>query len=482
MARSTAVVVGLLAVAPMGGCRSEPPVYEPDLSPIKSGDRLRARWVSNPSGDVRYFEGWYDTELGVACEWRAVGEGYRCLPAADTIVYRDAGCTEPAAVEYSCEPTAYVAAPLDGSDCAPASQPAPDKFFEIGGVIDAAATEHWQRSGDDCVQVPQEGPITLRAVGSEVPMSTFAAAELRRDYSGTRLAVDFLRGEDGSQEQFVTYDLELETPCTPDYIRADGVCLPPSNVYLISDGGGYYAGSDCAGDLLAYSTSCEPTGFVYEYVQDGACGWTSRYYERGEPWTMPVSAGPVDVCVEVTDTPYTFFTVGDEISDDQFLTLGTTTYGEGRLRLTVPSYQGELDVSVPRNPALFDTTLDVKCTISPMSDGSFRCMPAESSTSTSDLSASVLWADPTCTEDPLFSWVKNDACTPTPTWVIESEYLSCGGGVLGVYARGAEHTGEVYSKQGVDCVLTTPDPSSRVYGLSDPLPFTDFAELEHVVE
>jgi hypothetical protein len=34
----------------------------------------------------------------------------------------------------------------------------------------------------------------------------------------------------------------------------------------------------------------------------------------------------------------------------------------------------------------------------------------------------------------------------------------------------------------VDCVLTTPDPSSRVYGLSDPLPFTDFAELEHVVE
>ncbi len=434
-------------------------------------------------GDVRYFEGWFDTGLGVGCTWTLVDDTYRCLPDRTGFVYRDAGCTEPAVLVTECESYEYASPPPSSTDCAGGNDTDDKRVFSVGAVVDGAATKYWTRWGETCEEVVPATPAILAAVGSELAPETFVGGERRRDYSGTRLAVDFIRGEDGSQEQFVTYDLELETPCTPDFVRANGLCLPPSNVYLIQGDPGYFGGPDCAGQRLAFASACEPGGFVYEYVEDGECGYTSRYYELGEPWSGDVYTAETGTCTVVTQSVYTFYEVGAEISGSNFATLDTKTYGEGRLRMTVPSYEGEIDVTVPRNSLLYDTMLDVECSVTTTIDDGFRCLPSKGVVSVGDPADSTLWADPSCSESPLFVAGDETGCSVDYDWFHVSEIDACGvGGLSQLWSRGAQWTGDVYYGTVESCELSTLGEGTVAYLMEGPIPLSQFAELERVVE
>lgn len=66
------------------------PAGPPGGSTVKSGTRLKARVARSPDG-ASQFLGWWDSDLGVRCDWDSISE--RCVPLTqNTSLFADPDC------------------------------------------------------------------------------------------------------------------------------------------------------------------------------------------------------------------------------------------------------------------------------------------------------------------------------------------------------------------------------------------------------
>jgi hypothetical protein len=140
------------------------------LGGYQSGSRIKMHVWTTPDG-ARQFEGWYDTQLTVDCEFLMTADGVtRCVPPTVGLpAYFDAACTM-RAVGLTCDQAPrYVtfATPVCPQQLESTVYPVDANVSSTGG--------YYLLSGTTCSRI-DDASITMFAVGPALPNSMFQSA------------------------------------------------------------------------------------------------------------------------------------------------------------------------------------------------------------------------------------------------------------------------------------------------------------------
>ena len=143
------------------------------LDLYQSGSRLKLKVLTTADG-AKAFQGWYDTQLGLDCQFVTASDGQlRCLPIGTAYVgsfYADGNCTTRLAYATcaGATPPAYAyATAAAGSSCAAA--------YHVYAVAGAYSGTVWAGSPGACTMTTPPPGYSLFTVGGEAAASSFVA-------------------------------------------------------------------------------------------------------------------------------------------------------------------------------------------------------------------------------------------------------------------------------------------------------------------
>jgi hypothetical protein len=460
----------------------------------KNGARLRAVELRGDDG-ARYrsdtIPRWYDTELGVQCEFGyAQGTKHWCLPVERVaqensymLEYLDFTCTRPVARHRRspCDPVGSPAYTLviergSGDAC---EEPVM-RMFSLGARIAQPAMTYYQDAGG-CVPgnaVPDDlGGLEFYEIAEELPPERFVSADL--DAQGGRLTQGTLAGSDGCQDMWwwPLFDREANTECYPA-AAADGTerCLPSGEI-----GRRGFADSACTQPLYPVPLQeCEDSSTpmtLYDRqleMQECPLEPRIRVYEVGTEAGIP---DPIYVAPDCTASPNpertVYYPIGREISPGAFARFEPTQADCGpgmasgtRLKALVRVAEGA------RVPSGFmDSEFGNACSVALASDGALRCLPGGAA-------LPPAYSDAACTRPAaaVSTCVSGDYVR---VGVPLSSDAPCAGARFRVHALG-DPTGELYTKAfDGTCTPATIDPGSTARELGPEIPperFVAFTE------
>ncbi|MBL8621214.1 MAG: hypothetical protein JNK64_07925 [Myxococcales bacterium] len=440
-----AVVTGALVSAP--GCGDD----AAQRPPWVSGDRLRAAVVDGGDGAVA-FRGWHDRELGAACAFATAADGVlRCLPT-DTafLVFRDAACTERAAVSFAgpdCPGPAYAAAP-SALGCPDDPRP----LYPLGAAL-----------GDGLVYFDRDGTCEpfvsapLYAVGPAVEPSRFVAARVRTDDHGDGLAARVAIADDGAQQVLSLADATGASCGRLELSDGASVCVG-TVAYPAPQ---LHADDACTAPAPAVTHRCQPAPDVVLDVGGVALAAGAL------PGPLYVAAN--DACA--IDDTYTAWLPGRLATAADFPAAPTITTGAGALQLRWASDAAGAPLI---SEAFVDVARGTTCYAARLDGDAGRCLPP-----------TMTWSSPATS-------FADAACT-VPAWALYRDHGPST--LIGVTSAGAcgavrvdhlylvtPHVGPSYAMSGAGCVLVPDAPTDHVYAATADLPRTDFPALTFRVE
>jgi hypothetical protein len=483
------------------------------------GTRLRAVYLE-VEGAPPLFLRWYDTVLGVDCQFADVGLPDRlvCFPTnaldSDGLIFApefsistDADCTEPF-VPVKCDTRFFVRAPKRGDLCA-----TPVHLYPL-----------WPA----CQVATNMTPQAAFRLGPEISLESLVSGTYRPGGGPGRIVPLTIVASDGSVQGFATtgrfqgdlggevYPGVLTEPVAWDTERNEMVSAYYGSMQTnrwrpLLDYGATSAFADAACSVPVALGSVCPVRATAAFRWDGessACGKAdlTSFVQLGAPGpngaTLHYQNSARDQCVPATEVssigidPFRgAFPVGAPIPATAFAEVTEVRTGSKQLQV-IQQGTAEGRVSLAYPWAYFDLVHGQRCGASPnlrAADGTMRCLPLSRYF---DLHGAGAFADAACTV-PLVMLTPQDACAPKQTWVTTFEMaptessLASGCGTDWIqrwhfYPIGDRYQGTVYSTDSGPCHLwesAVPPgegPPVSFYEVGPEIPPSDFASVKLV--
>lgn len=448
-----------------------------------SGTRLKARYLDGGEG-ARAFLGWIDSSLaggaGLPCSFFLLADGsHRCLPVSATIVYLDATCTSPVAVEDPCAPDGGLALRSNETECDP--EPYVDAYAMGDEVKPSAVYQRTTDGGCELVELA-DGTVYRGLLGAITP-DDYVAAEIVEEAREGRVTAYVRAASDGARELVGNLDTVMGGTCVPVEPIPGGpaYCIPFEGLAYQIPQLGKYQDASCSVDA-AYRPKaigrCSPPPLVMEYLEPTGeqCGYQIAMHLAGEELTS-VYGGELCELVPLDTEPYDYYAVGEVVPITQFAPLSRATVGTGRLGVRVATSPEGQRLSAP--VAFVDVTsgTEVVCQPYPFSDGATRCLPQDSITHLIG-AGDEIYSDETCTRRVIAYFP--GSCSTLPPYVLDvfqPPAPGCGGGVADVAQMRpvlAETLGveaSTFAKNGPagECLPTVRDVTLELHPLGAPV-------------
>jgi hypothetical protein len=290
---------------------------------VPSEERIGAVILEGEDGSHRVV-GATDHSLGVpvsrALDTDAVR---RWMPMPTTTVtgFSDDQCSELLATDFSgaCSEPAELVARYGLSPIACVGSPM--AIHELGPLLESPT--RYVDGGGECIE-GSSADATYYAVGPEVPADTFAPVESVLQ-GGSRLQVRTAVNPAGQALGMLPeyIDAEWDAPCSLLPAADGSIRCVPSPIFFAE---GHFADDGCTTPVVSTGPLCTEPRVVTSTVLDG-CDISYPTRVLG-----PIHEGPVfialdDTCVEVdeVDEGLAFYTVGSELSPEEFVEVVTTT-------------------------------------------------------------------------------------------------------------------------------------------------------------
>lgn len=444
------VLIGISACSSEEQDNNESPDNLPPLDNVAhSGTRLVALWDTPVDGEARFL-GFYDASKKTACSFMLASDGEkRCLPAQDdaTVDYEDEDC-EVARLWWKtsseCESSnSDVAPPSYASTLSSPSCPATYSVYEVGKYLDDGMGKEQNRltaSGLCQGGTSDASSMKRYALGDEDDIHSWVKGEAETiQVEGSRIHVQFIRGEDGSYVRTGQYDAELETGCTPESLGESGMrCVPDTHTFLADT---FSSDDACESPVATTETRCDENTFLIASPEDNDACPTRSYFERKKQVSKLYGAldcEPVDLSLMSA----VFYEVGEQVKSDALVKLSPDRPTSPRLvRERFQDARGQV-VEARSQQRWYDNHLELLCEKQRTTDGKARCVPGNFS--------EVIYKDDAC-ELPV---TKIDPCnSPKHVTALDLEQLNSCSPVLKVYAVGKAIAAdsELFVKIGTDC-------------------------------
>ncbi|MEM9691855.1 MAG: hypothetical protein AAGA56_04885 [Myxococcota bacterium] len=250
-----------------------------DPTPLaQSGGRLKRR--NNMIGAVAQFVDWFDTTLGVACSLVETSlDTLHCVPDSSmSLVYLDAACTQPAALQDDCADGDFVVSRTRAPFCED------DAFDEVSvfrkGSPRESATPIFVRNGSDTCRASAVGDGSTLYDVTEVGRGDLARATLSVEPRGAGLSARVFQGADESAGIFGLLDAERDGErCRATVLpgQSEPVCLPRS----AAAHQGYFVTDTCMSTLVVAPFCGAPPAFGYQVVEEQGCDIATLFFETG---------------------------------------------------------------------------------------------------------------------------------------------------------------------------------------------------------
>lgn len=355
---------------PAGASGSPPADY---LAEFRSGSRLEARYWS-AAGMPDVFAGFFDTELGVACDFARATDGeLRCVPRAAArgthLGFIDDQCSDAVwqTVAVCDSENAFIRLDTECSDTFAIARLEP---LATSAVAHYGTSESCSASTD-----PLDPSATTFVAGAPLAPSAFVRGTLRELPGVCRASLRVVEAEDGAIGPHEVFDVERGAACDPTSATGTSACDPTRRAYVSS---GLFTDDGCM----------EPAGTFGTWVDGPSCGLPDLisaapddgYYEVAGLHEDPLYVSTA-ACEPARDQPWigAVFSLGDELGSDELAQFETALHGSGRLRVYAMGEDGTplLAGRAGRDLALYDTMLSADCVALRFDDGAFRCVPAD---------------------------------------------------------------------------------------------------------
>lgn len=468
------IVMGLLVSAGCGGgSHSAPPDAPPSDSGdptdtsvfdieqgIHSGTRLKLQY--NDFSGVRTLNGVFDHDRNETCTPHLADDGKEyCIPVLHgTVVYADAGCTQPLGrnTDAPCGISSYYrltnSASCDG---------ALHKVFSRGTA--APPAQYYRGSPESCAGPFDARPGELATLGAEVPFSAFVQLTRVTTDHHNQLEAQYYETADGARIEPTLFDSQRHVVCDlgAGDDPAKAVCNPVERAISFNS----FASADCTGPVAPSAASCP--GPAYIEVFDVTCPLflVSRVHAAGaliHPDTVYASAGS-GVCGPTgLLSGFDYYPAGPDLTPSlPQLTRAVDAVPGARLQ-PIRSSDGRARVLLG---TMYDTTLNTDCVPTRLDDGTTRCLPISSFPPAIDFTDSdcktpiaVVNVPPTCGVIPM-----------TPFAIFERDPEDSCADPHEVRRLGEVYTGPLFSNETTIC---TPVTGVTTYKLGPAIPFDQF--------
>ena len=410
-----------------------------DLFTPVSGARLALQRYRYDDGTELAVAGeFYDTLVHARCTPRAWIDGaVRCVPVGDDAEYTDPGCTALVGLGRTvATPTHFLvyAAPPAGGAVA--------RVFRAGAAA-PPITQYYALDGGACVGPIPVAPTLTRvfALADEVDGAALVAFH-DHELGEARLGLVVRDTDDGLRVWSAMRDRELDVACTPAVQPDASVACAPGAAAAAS----YYGDAACRDPVVAAAGST-----VASLVEPSGC---TTYHAVGAEVRPPVYRRDGGACAPVDVPADTRLSAVDRAIELPVLGRSLELAAGRRLQRIVLDLGG-LRVLDDR---LFDTAIGADCTPRSMR-GSFRCIPANVTTTTSVFAAG-------CTTPILVAEVASPACE-RPAYAIVARPFQ-------IRAIGEVVPDVVFRLDGDTCVPYSGSPGTELRALGPPIDPTMF--------
>lgn len=386
-AGGSAGAAGSPAGCPTGALGSPPSDY---ITQFGSGTRLAARYYA-ADGMPPIFAGFFDTELGVECDFvLASDDEWRCLPRSAATIghlgWADTGCTKDVyRLSTACaDQPAYLRVVLECRD-----------KFAVHEAVPHTGETHYG-TPDSCSGGSVVSDVDAFTAGAEVPATSFVAGT-PRDLPGVCDAgLRIIEATDGAFGPLEVFDVASGAACE----AADGFCTPAHRAHHTPS---LFGDAACMEPIQVASSvdaaSCAAPVFIRSVDTDG-------YYRVAGAATQDVwseSGG----CEPALDRPWigSLWELGEFVPPEGLAALSAIDLGSGRLRATAIGEGATPLMQSARLPNFVDTERSERCWLLPFDADVWRCVPTDAFLN----SEPVAFDDPNC-ELPLFECF-DEVCT-----------------------------------------------------------------------
>jgi hypothetical protein len=399
-----------------------PPPMIPGDGPYGAGTRLRPV-VERTEDGVTQLLHWYDSELGIDCEFARDSVGtQRCLPLAvvgGAVGFDDEACTVPVVGIAQCGTVASHVRGIVPGAAACTDGPRHQAYLR-GEPIGAGDVGRFDAGNGSCAAFGASygERYALSPVADEEFLAGTAVVETRGNVRVRAIVAD-----DGA---FVRDRIV--------HPRSGTVCSPWGSLEV----GGDVLGCDVPSATSRGFSDAACTSALYDFPDDGTCEpsslsiiWSAdEWYLLGERWDEPVYALDIDdACAPAEALAFeasAFHEIGESIAPVEGVRYGGAFVPDdaGRLRrfgiagdgetLVLPGALSGLPEEAPR---WYDSLLEQTCSPAADDEGTQRCMPLPFVRPNR-----LAWGDPGCTETPLYETVKE----VTPSRISRATVDDCG--------------------------------------------------------
>ena len=438
---------------------------------FKSGSRLKI--LVRRAGDAFQVTGLKDTQRDEVCNVRKAADGeMRCLPTNTTqeIVFTDASCKSPVARTQYIPPKCNLGAlaPSIVSTVALRADPGSDvcgtratTVFAVGSPIATPASVFFLSEAGVCTAVAP-GSGTFSALGAEIPPASFVKVTTADEARGPELTARFAVSEDGLRQLQSARDAKKDLECRPGLTASGTRCLPTDRADVLPN---IFADATCTTNA-AVTFACTAKYVAARKLRD-TCdlqGETSLF-TVGAVVASPFSGGGGSACTAYT-SPTPVVGIGAPVSEQEFPSVDRVLAGTGPVRTVEWQSGGQ---TVARDESF--VTAEGELCFPQLLGGSARCAPPTRLFLDDTGRAGDAFADAACT----VRLATAEACE-TLAFITVASGVECGG--TRVFARGAKHTGPIYTLDaGKACVGAAAEATKAYYGLGAELPTSTFAEV-----
>lgn len=383
-----------------------------------AGTRLEAI-VHSAAGVDRFAGRWFDTELGVPCEFRGASSDFRCLPTGSGAIigyHLDAACSRPLAmVPTSSCPGAT--APTVTLGPSPDACHGYEPYRIVAPAIDAPSVLYLG-TPDDCSRVPPESIPTGFALYATQPMawSDLVGGRFVVRERAPNLKAYVLETDDGAWAVAGFYNAARDEPCWPVEIAGlvtDDRCAP-----VTTDGSGSLfteAACESPGVLVTSSLACSPhtpRALLRLGNASATCPETTPYELMGLGESVTGSGyvqTPEGACLASPLSAGTLYALGQAIPLETLPLLERGIVDAGELRLAFHSFGG-----IPFLPDgdFMETATGEACRPTLFSDEITRCVSnAWLGLDDSDATLGAFFTDAECSGERAFPH-RVDPCRP----------------------------------------------------------------------
>ena len=351
-----------MTTCPEGPSGPKPSDY---LSQFGSGSRLKARFAK-AQGAPPVFEGFFDTKLSVACDFRVASDDkLRCLPR-EAIVnlqlgFADAACTEPV---YNAEPACLTKTGyrLKRLECL-------DKYSVHPLVKHVSGMAEYGGSPQNCKANSKTTIYPNAAIrGAEISPDTFVAGTTKDLPAVCKATLRTVQSQDGAFGPLALLDVKSKAACRP----GEGACKPARLAHAEP----MFADSACT-KPVTYATSlnapsCAPPDFIRP-----AGGTPNFYHTVGAPVSKPVYASPCELALNKPWIQSVYELGTTKVPLQEFAQFAASTQGSGRLQAQIYQEDSSPLTTRTRHGVFFDSQLKVSCDPRLFDDKKRRCMPTD---------------------------------------------------------------------------------------------------------